>query len=152
MNELVSITVIVAAITVLYRVAPYRELGDAKPRLAVFPKYRTSLDPPSGESMEALEEKLAEYGFRKSRESEESVTFSRGSLLGDFSIRLAKMSLKIAKPIVPGTTARLEAAWVMAFDTGDLWDLLSELREKLEASEQYPADRSVQTEENHVPD
>ena len=56
----------------------------------------------------------------------------RGHILGDFSIKLAKVNLLVTEPKSGFVEFAIEAGWVAAFDTGDFWQFLTELKAKVE--------------------
>ncbi len=116
----------------LYKFAPYRLIENKKPRLDFLPKYKTSIR--CEHSLENLEKMLAEYGFKKSGVKDGITYFYRGSLLGDFSIKLIKVKLGIQVLDKQKMEISLAAAWFIAFDTGDFWTFMKELGSKLENS------------------
>jgi hypothetical protein len=120
----------VVAITVLYKALPLREAGDRKPFIALLPKYKKRIE--CSFSNTQLEQKLSEYGFQKTKESDSKISFSRGSILGDISIKLAKVNVVIERLNGGECEVAVQAAWVVAFDTGDHWGFINELCEKLQ--------------------
>lgn len=129
--------VVLFGITMLYKLLPYRKPGDNKPFISFFPKYRTKVMLPSSvvkaESPEkVLEQILSEFGFGKKSQGVVFAKYSRGHILGDFSIKLARVNLLVTSPDSDSVELSIEAGWVIAFDTGDLWKFLTELKEKLE--------------------
>jgi hypothetical protein len=80
--------------------------------------------------------RLEQFGFREVRRDTENIEFSRGSALGDFSIKIAKLvataSLPLSNP--PQLKVKYGVAFGCAFDTGDLWKFCQELTEKIEAT------------------
>ena len=131
MKTTIVITVVaVVFLTVLYRLLPFREADGAKPSFALLPKYRKRIK--HALSSEALESELSHFGFKKVKESGSVSRFSRGSIMGDFSINLARVDVAV-RPIAPGEhELTVQAGWVAAFDTGDLWQFITELARKLE--------------------
>jgi hypothetical protein len=115
--------------TVLYKILPHRSLGAKQPIIAFLPKYKHVLE--HAISKEKLERELTGYGFRKTKEQGNRTMFVRGSLLGDFSINLAKVKAGLIERSTNRYELTVEAAWVAAFDTGDHWKFLKELCNKL---------------------
>ncbi len=71
-------------------------------------------------------------GFIKAGEKNGFTYFERGSWLGDFSIKLAKVRVGI-KALQEGMAEiTMEAGWVVAFDTGDFWTEMTKLSAALE--------------------
>jgi hypothetical protein len=127
-----SVVVAVILITLSYKFLPFRESGDRKPRLAIFPKYKKLVNHSLSDAQ--LEERLSEFGFRKVKHADSVARYSRGSVLGDFSINLAKVDVGL-REISPGVhEVTVQAGWVAAFDTGDHWQFITELASKLENS------------------
>ncbi|WP_394392190.1 hypothetical protein [Shewanella woodyi] len=128
--EIISVIVILAVITIGYKVAPHRDLGKSKPFLAVFPKYKCLVSVTY--NPDVLESKLEEFGFKKVGEKGEGVKFTRGSVLGELSVNLTKVDLHLSSANSTKTCLLVNAGWVAAFDTGDHWILTKDLAEKLE--------------------
>lgn len=124
------IVVFVALITLLYKVLPFREAGNTKPSLALFPKYRKLVQ--HSLSGTELEQKLSEFGFRKTKQKDSVSHFTRGSVLGDFSINLSKVNVALREVAPNEHELTVQAGWVAAFDTGDHWQFTTELASKLE--------------------
>ena len=80
-----------------------------------------------------LEKYLSDFGFVQRSKNETEIKYARGHILGDISIKLAKVNLLIATPVAAVTDISVEAGWVAAFDTGDFWKFLAELKEKIES-------------------
>lgn len=81
----------VLIITVLYKILPHRALCAKQPIIAFLPKYMHVLE--HALSKEELERELTGYGFRKTKEQGSRAMFTRGSLLADFAVNLAKVSV-----------------------------------------------------------
>ncbi|NQT40024.1 MAG: hypothetical protein HQ581_21200 [Planctomycetes bacterium] len=130
---IITIAVVVTfLITLFYKLIPYRRPREKKPLLALFPKYHSEVDWGEPEiGLAEIEERLAEFGFRKFKTRNGMTFFQRGHLLGDFSIKIVKLKCGISEPENGKSTITLEASWVAGFDTGDLWVFLSELKQKL---------------------
>jgi len=130
MDLIIIIVVALAGITAAYKLIPHRRVGYRKPLVALLPKYKKSIR--LNISQEQVESKLATYGFKKSGSKDGFSYFERGSLLGDFSVKLIKVKLGVKEPHVGLSEVTLEASWVVAFDTGDFWTFITELANKLE--------------------
>ena len=130
METVISVVVVLLAITVLYKALPFRSLGTKKPFIAFFPKYKKNVI--HSLSNEELEEKLANFGFKKNKESESFQKFTRGSVLGDISIKLAKVNVGLRRVAENEHEITVQAGWVAAFDTGDHWEFTKELSAKIE--------------------
>lgn len=130
METIMIVVVALVVITSLYKVLPCRDLGAKKPFIAFFPKYKKSVK--HSLSNNQLEEKLAEFGFKKVSDSEAFQRFSRGSVLGDLSIKLANVNIGLKEIAKDEHEITVQAGWVAAFDTGDHWRFTKELSEKIE--------------------
>jgi len=130
MNMAFIILAPVAMFTLAYKVAPFRAAGEKKPLLALLPKYRKRIR--IGCTPSELESRLASNGFSKSGTKNNTTYYHRGSLLGEFSVKLIKVKLGIAELEDGMSDVTLEASWVIACDTGDLWLFITELSSKLE--------------------
>jgi hypothetical protein len=126
---LVTAVVLVLVITAVYRLMPYRIASGKKPSFTLLPKYRKTID--TSLDFEQLDKELEQYGFKKSKSDGGTDYYTRGSLLGDFSVNLMKVRLGVSKPENGKAELTLEASWVVAFDTGDFWSFISELGRKL---------------------
>lgn len=122
---------VLLAVTLIYRIRPYAVLPERKPRFAVLPKYQAKWDL-DGMTLEELESRLKACGYQKTKERENAIVFERGSVAGDFSVRALKSKLTVSKPFEVSTLATLEAAWIVAFDTGDFFERFGELKQKVE--------------------
>jgi hypothetical protein len=132
-NLIIIVVVVVVAFTLSYKLVPYRQLSGKKPTLALFPKYQTEVNWASSDlTLTEIEQKLADFGFKKSKMENEVTLFQRGHLLGDFSVKLMKVKCGVSAPKRGKSTITLEAGWMAAFDTGDFWTFLTELKQKLE--------------------
>ncbi len=129
-EKIIVVMLVVALITGIYKLLPFRNAGSKKPYLAIFPKYKNSVEIPF--SSEILEKKLSEYGFKKTKEKGGIIYFTRGFILGDLSVKLSKVKLTAKEISQNLTVLTIEAGWVAGFDTGDHWKLLKELSNKLE--------------------
>ena len=103
--------------SVLYRMLPARKVPEGKPGLAIFPKYWFPVS-----NQDDFLEKLQALDFKQSSQN----SYSRGHMLGDFLARWIKLTVKydpysktatIGSPLI-----------VIAFDTGDVWNLANQLK------------------------
>ena len=117
-------------VTALYKLLPYRVAGTKKPFLALLPKYKKRVK--HSLTRAQLEEMLAEFGFEKVGGDKSLMKFSRGFVLGDFSIKLAKINVGLKTIADNEHEITVQAGWVAAFDTGDHWQLIAELGERIE--------------------
>ena len=136
-NLIIFVVFALAAITMLYKILPHRKMREKKPFISFFPKYKTKVELPSSllESEnpgKELETALSKYGFLKKSKNGSVIKYSRGHILGDFSIKLAKVNLLVTEPESGCVEISIEAGWVVVFDTGDFWKFLTELKEKIE--------------------
>ena len=136
-NLIIFVVIALLAITMLYKVLPHRRMSEKKPLISFFPKFKTKVKLPSqlleSENPEKeLENALSKYGFIKKSKDGSVTKYSRGHILGDFSIKLAKVNLLVTEPESCCTEISIEAGWVIAFDTGDFWKFLTELKDKIE--------------------
>lgn len=122
----------VTVITAIYKVIPYRLASGTKPFFTLLPKYRKPID--TSLDSEDIDKKLEQYGFKKTKSDGETSYYTRGALLGDFSVKLMKVKLGVSQQGDGKAGLTLEASWVVVFDTGDLWAFISELGEKLQNS------------------
>ncbi|NES24739.1 MAG: hypothetical protein F6K41_38970, partial [Symploca sp. SIO3E6] len=79
-----------------------------------------------------LEKILASQGFQPIGKKNGRAYFTRGSVLGDISIKLAKIRVGVKEQTDGQSELTVEASWIVAFDTGDFWQFTSELAGKLE--------------------
>ena len=128
-STLAIVVVALVVITALYHLLPHREASGKKPAFALFPKYKARIK--HSLTNEQLEAKLAAFGFEKKAESGSVMNFSRGSVLGNFSIELAKVNVTLEILSKNEIEIRVNAGWVAGFDTGDHWQFTRELVEKL---------------------
>lgn len=129
-RTLISIVVVLILFTVTYKFLPYRLLNSRKPSFAIFPKYRSEMSLKIDDK--ELEKRLAAQGFKPTNVKQSISYFTRGSILGDISIKLAKIRVGVERAANSSSILTVEASWVAAFDTGDLWQFTSELVEILE--------------------
>ncbi len=107
----------VVCLGVVYRLLPSRTPSQKKPVIAVFPKYTFPY-----RSIETLHEQLALQGFKQSAEN----IYVRGNVLGDFMANWVKLKISIDQN---KQVATLQSGVLgIAFDTGDLWEIVQTLR------------------------
>jgi len=126
---LLVIVVLVVA-TFSYRLLPFRNAGKRRPFLAFLPKYKKLIT--SKASDKTLEQKLAQYGFKKKKQKGTTAKFTRGSVLGDLSIELSKIDVDLKRLNDEELELTVQAGWIAVFDTGDHWKLITRLGEELE--------------------
>lgn len=126
---LMSIGVLIAC-TVVYKQLPHRAASPNKPLFAFFPKYKKRIKHTL--TAQQIEERLAEFGFKKTAEQGDLMAFSRGSVLGDISVKLSKVAVGLEKIADNEHEITVHAGWVRAFDTGDHWQFITELSERIE--------------------
>lgn len=126
----IIVTILLSLITIFYKVLPFRVAGSKKPFLAIFPKYRKSVK--HNLTHKELAQRLSEFGFRKTSGSSSITKFTRGSIIGDISIKLAKVNVELRELSENELEIFVQAGWVVAFDTGDHWKFITELSEKIE--------------------
>ena len=131
---------VLAGIPVLYKVLPYREMSREKPGFSFLPKFKTQIALPASvtnaqQPMEELAKLLSQSGFKKKSEKGQTAKFTRGHLLGDISIKLVKIKLLVKLQSNNSADLCIMAAWVAAFDTGDFWVFLNELKNKFETGQ-----------------
>ncbi len=133
LNIIIYAIVLIIMMFIIYRIKIPKELPEKKPVIAWLPKYSTTVKLSENlSSGETLSRHLSAFGFKLAKETPENITFSRGSVLGDISIRITKVNLKFDKPLSGHTGLVIEYGALAFFDTGDLWKFTNELKGKLE--------------------
>ena len=130
------IIVVLVALKMSYTAKASLPLPSTRPRFCLLPKYVVSL-PLEGPDVEGdLSSRLALYGFQELRRDANAVVYSRGSAVGDFSIKIAKLVVTATFPLSNPARLNIEygVAFGCAFDTGDLWKFCRELTEKIEVT------------------
>ena len=139
--KILSTVLFVAFLVALVRLAYRRKIPvpfpRLKPKFCMFPKYDLSIRTPlrvkeSTDPVVMLGNLLEPFGFSQTTSTEESIQFSRGSALGDFSIEIAEVNFAFSLPIGSDLICRATYGNFAAFDTGDLWTLCSEIKTKIE--------------------
>ena len=106
------VVIAVAALTLVYRLLPYRDLADTKPMIAFFPKYRLDIS-----AVKDIELNLVQAGFHAI--GSDRPDWYRGRNFGDFSVKLTKLRLRISED---RQSAVLATPFMgIVFDAGDLW-------------------------------
>lgn len=105
----------VVGMTLIYRIAPYREWRNKKPRLVFFPKYTVEY---SGEVADLISN-IKDMGFELKNGS--TNIYARGKPYGDFSAKALKLHIEIAEN---DKRIKVYAPFLgVFFDTGDLWSI-----------------------------
>jgi hypothetical protein len=139
MSTSVVFAVIIFAVTLLIAAAarkPSRLLPEKKPAFEFSPAYQVPIvlsdsilfaTTPESE----LARKVETLGFSPVEKTADKVLFRRGSLLGDFSIKIIRVDLAFSLPLSRESLATVRYGSFCLFDTGDLWSFCSELRSKV---------------------
>jgi len=132
---LVLVAVLIA-LKVAYRAKSFVPLPTAKPGFVWLPKYTVSLPMQTGDHEAELAARLGSHGFSQRRLRDHRIEFTRGSALGDFSIKIAKVVATTSLPASNPAQLKVEYGVLFgcAFDTGDLWQFCRELTDKIEAA------------------
>ena len=77
---------------------------------------------------------MAKHGFKVIKTGDGQMTCRRGYLLGDISIKLARLHCTISAPKDGSSSLSIKGGWVIALDTGDLFNFLTELKDRLQVS------------------
>jgi hypothetical protein len=136
---IVVVLAVLVAFLVAYRLKPFLELSVARPALSILPKYLVSVHIPesvilSQTPSESLESMFCGLDFKLEKTTASEIRLVRGSVLGDFSLKIAKVRLSAPLPLLPETELQVEYGAFAAFDTGDLWTFCRELQEKVGTS------------------
>ena len=146
--DLFNILGAAAGLDAVYRGKVPRVLPDAPPAVCPFPKwvapvaYAPALAG-AADFAAALLGRLGPEGFAVESRDAGAVTLTRGNVVGDFSVKVAKVRLTCETPAGgvgngadrAGAGGHVRAEYLIAlplFDTGDLARLLADVREKLE--------------------
>lgn len=132
--------IVVAIFQWIYRRRKARPLEEKKPWLKWFPKYRATLRPAPGilkseDPSRSLEICLEPIGFKHESWTKETIQFTRGKSWGDFHAKLIKLRVSFSYPLGETVEMRLEVAKVCLFDTGDLWKIAHEIKDRVEADD-----------------
>ena len=128
-TQIILILLALVAITVIYRLLPHRSLGKSKPSFALMPKYKQVVDTEKTNS--EIEQIMSGLGFKKVKEGA-PLKYTRGSVLGDISIKLSKVDVHLSEISPKKREISIQAGWIAGFDTGDHWQFLYELSKKIE--------------------
>jgi hypothetical protein len=128
--EIIILVVAVLIIfTISYKIIPYRLAGNKKPMVAFLPKYRKEIQ--TNKTDDEIKIQIEGFGFNKVSGQNGVSSFTRGNVFGDFSIKLVKVNIKIERASQTNVTIFIDAGWFVTFDTGDFWQFLHELTERL---------------------
>ena len=121
MNDIVELAIFVVigvtGFTVIYRILPFKEWRNKKPKFTLFPKYIASFDKPVSEIESALEK----IQFKKNNKN----VYSRGKVYGDFSAKAIKLSVEVSED---KKQVKLYASFFgVLFDTGDVWQVMADI-------------------------
>ncbi len=144
------VLLVIAVFVVLkvsYTAKGYAPLPAAKPRFCPLPKYVVSIPLGDADAEYDLSARLDDYGFHEVRRNPNAIVFSRGSALGDFSIKIAKLVATAPLPMSNPIQLNVEygVPFGCAFDTGDLWKFCRELAEKIEAANDRQESARIET-------
>ncbi len=137
----------IVLLKVSYTAKRFVPLPPTKPAFCLLPKYTFTI-PIQGTNAEAdLAAILVQFGFREPQRDATAIVFTRGSALGDFSVKIAKLVVTASLPVSHPVELKIEYGVVVgcAFDTGDLWKFCNELIEKVEASMDRQEFKAVET-------
>ncbi len=116
-NLVIFIGVLIAALSFLYQTLPSKPLPVNRPSFALLPKYHFSY-----QDNDELKNNLLAEGFTAAGPNR----FVRGSYFGDFLAKWIKLTVTTDED---ARVANLGSPMVViAFDTGDLWDIATRLR------------------------
>jgi len=129
--------VVIALITlkVAYTLKGFSRMPKTKPGFAWLPKYTVSIPVETADIETDLSSHFARYGFVEVKRDPKAIVYSRGSALGDFSVKIAKIVATVPVPVSNPVQLQVQYGVIFgcAFDTGDLWKFCMELSEKVEA-------------------
>lgn len=113
---LAAIIVICLVTAVLYKTKKPVPMPAVKPAFCLLPKYSATIQlskeiVAAENSVAALATQLESLGFSEASRSEQSVRFTRGSLLGDFSVKIMKIELLFPLPIEPISEVTVQSSW-----------------------------------------
>jgi len=117
MGTLLTIVIAVIVFTALYKVIPFKEHKESKPKFTFFPKYIAKFDKPINE----IESTLVALEFEKNEDN----MYTRGKVYGDFSAKAIKLSVELNEQ---SKEIKVYASFFgILFDTGDIWQLTSDI-------------------------
>ncbi len=125
----------------IYQKRKPRRLDKRKPWLKWFPKYTVSVKIPpdileSENPDELLENRLTPTGFQHEAWTKDALHFTRGKSWGDFHAKLIKMRISFSHPLQSVSEMKVEVASVCLFDTGDLWKVATEAKQRVECTDE----------------
>ena len=114
-----------------------------RPRIAFLPKYEGVLQIPDtilsvDDPFDVVEAEMRALGFALHREHRHGAVFTRGHSWGDFSAKLAPTEVHLGMPLQPEVSLRVEYSAFPAFDTGDLWQLATDIAVRIGALAELP--------------
>jgi len=121
MNEILELAIFVVvgvvAFTVIYKLLPFKEWNNKKPKFTLFPKYIATFNKPVSEIEKALEKTQ----FKKNNKN----IYTRGKVYGDFSAKAIKLSVELDKD---KNQLKIYASFFgVLFDTGDIWQVMADI-------------------------
>lgn len=135
----VAMGVVLVTLHLRYRSKSASQMPTERPSFCWQPKFVVEFELPDAittatDPVNSLGDSLGQYGFKEVRQQPDSVMFARGHTLGDFSIKIAKVTLTFPLPLEKHQSAEAGyGSYAVAFDTGDLWTFTVELRDKVAA-------------------
>jgi len=117
-------------VLVAYKFSPAKVLPTAKPAFAFLPKYQIQVQR-ANNSVDQITRALEALDFVRGTHGGGKQRYVRGHTLGDFSIKIAKVHVDIPSTSIGAPTLDVSYGSFALFDTGDLWEFCSELRDKL---------------------
>jgi len=152
-GPILLVIALLVALKVAYALKSCATLPPKKPKFCFLPKYAFSLPINGSAGENELPSHLKQFGFQEKSRSKQGIVFSRGSELGDFSIKIAKLIVTAELPLTDPVQLKIEygVAFGCAFDTGDLCKFCHELIQKMEAQTTRPASVGVESDNPYQP-
>ena len=121
---------------VIYDLRPAAPLPKSRPRIAFLPRYVGVVQIPeailgSDDPFGVIETELEALGFELHREHRHAAVFTRGHSWGDLSAHVARTEVHFGMPLGPEVSLRAEYSAFAAFDTGDLWQLATDIAARI---------------------
>ena len=121
MNDILELLVVVivgvTTVTAIYKLLPFRKWDNKKPKFVLFPKYLAK----SYKTEQEIQAVLEAIEFKRN----DSGTYSRGKVYGDFSAKTIKLTVELDKG---KNQIKVYASFFgVLFDTGDLWQVTSDI-------------------------
>ena len=128
--QVIILLLAIFVITLSYKLTPHRPAGPNKPTFALMPKYKKRVRHKlSEEEVLAL---MSSQGFTHVQQTDTSCKFTREAVAGDLSVKRKKITVLLERRSFYEYELSVEGGWLVAFDTGDHWTMITELGEKLE--------------------